>query len=290
MLAQIEYKIPKDLSEATEILTKDKAKILAGGTDLIIQIREKQIKLETIVDLSQIKDIKEITVKNNRLCIGAMASFTAIGESALVKEHFPILAEAAKSVGSPQIRNTATVGGNIVNGATAADSVPALIVLEAELRLFSKNNEKKVPLNGFITGLNKTAIEAGEVLYSIEIPLKAERQMAFVKLGRRKALAISRINIAVVLELDGEKNVASAKIALGAVGTTAYRVTQVEEFLVGRPLDKETIAKAKEIINQVVKDKLGNRSTVAYKSRIASAVLGKALWKIADPKGGECNE
>ncbi len=272
------------------MLAEGKAKILGGGTDLIIQIREKKINPKALIDLSQIKEMKEITIKSDILCIGAMSNFTSVAENELIKKYFPILAEAAESVGSPQIRNMATLGGNIVNGATAADSIPALIALGAELRLHSKENERVVSAEGFITGLNETAIQAGEILCSIEIPIKSNKKMAFIKLGRRKALAISRINIAVVFELDGEKKIKKARLALGAVGTTAYRVTQVEEFLTGKCLSQETIDQAKLIIKQLVKSNLGKRSTAAYKSEIASAVLSKALWKIFDLEGREGNE
>lgn len=290
MLSQIAYAIPGSVDEAVKLMADSGARVLAGGTDLVIQIREKEVSPGMLVDLGHIEALQGIRVEDNVLIIGALTPFSRIAESPLVLEHAPALAAAAGSVGSPQIRNTATIGGNVVNGAVAADSVPTLMALDAQLSLVSAGMTRKVPVESFMKGLNQTDIAPGEILTEIEIPLKESRQMVFEKIGRRQALAIARINIAVVLTSSRDSGVEDAAIALGAVGTTAYRVDAVEEFLIGKQLTPDVISEAQEKIRALVKEKLGSRPTAAYKSEIAGAVLGRALRRIVNPEGGDCIE
>jgi nicotinate dehydrogenase FAD-subunit len=285
----LNYYQPSSLSEALAFLSKspDTTKLLAGGTDLIIQIRERSVNANYIVDLTYVNELKEIKKVENNIVIGSMVTFDEIEKNQIINEYYPVLAQAAASVGSPQIRNTATIGGNIANAAAAADSLPALIALEAKVRLQNTDNLKEVSIEEVLLGVNKTSIKPDEILTHVIIPIPKENtKNTFVKLGRRKALAISRICLGATLRASSEGIIEKVTIALGAVGTHAYRVYQVEEFLNGKTLSEKNIEDACVLISEVVAEKLGSRSTAAYKKSVSKAVLSKALRTFEGEIGG----
>jgi CO/xanthine dehydrogenase FAD-binding subunit len=286
-----DYYQPSSLNEALTFLSKspDTTKLLAGGTDLIIQIREKFVDPDYIIDLTNVHELKGIIKKDDKLIIGSMVTFDELEHNHLINEYVPILAQAAASVGSPQIRNTATIGGNIANAAAAADSLPVLLALEAKVCLQSIDALKEVSIEDILVGINKTKIKPDEILTHIVIPIPHKNtKMAFAKLGRRKALAIARINLGMTLKMLDDGKIEKATIALGAVGEHAYRVHQVETFLNQKALNEKTIEDACTLINEVVAARLGARSTATYKKSISKAVLSKAFKTFEEEIGGEC--
>ena len=285
----IEYFRPSTVSEALAFLSHSpaKTKILAGGTDLVIQLRERAVEPDFIVDLANVKGLRGIESDGRNITIGSMVTFNELEQNPLILKCLPILARAAASVGSPQIRNMATIGGNIANAAAAADSIPALLALEAKLNLVSAGGSREVALEDILLGINRTAIEPQELLTKIIVPIPQGKTFSsFIKIGRRKALAIARLNLGLVVKMDSSKLVEKATLAVGAVGTTAYRVKEVEEFLQSKQLTDEVIAGAGEMILQVVAAKLGSRPTAPYKKKIAKGALIKALQAIKDECGG----
>jgi len=285
----VDYLQPEALEEAVAFLAQapERTKILAGGTDLIIQMRLREVQPEYLLDLSKLAELKQIWLEGDRIVLGSMATFDQVEHDPLIRKYVPILAEAAGSVGSPQIRHRGTVGGNIANAAVAADTVPALMALDAKVRLVSAGGERVVDVVDVPVGLNKTSIRNDEILAEIIIPVPQKESLgAFVKIGRRKAMAIARINLALQLAFAGD-TIASAKLALGAVGTTAYRVPEVEELLAGQVWSEELVEKACGTVTEVVAQKLGARPTAPYKKAIAGAALRRALARIeADRQGG----
>ena len=189
-----------------------------------------------------------------------------------------MLAAAAASVGSTQIRNSGTVGGNLANAATAADTVPVLMAADAVVVVASVEGTKTVPVTEIPTGLNKTCLAHNELIVEFIVPLMGAKFNDFEKIGRRKALAISRINMGMVLELDG-KTVKTAAVAFGAVGKTAYRAKVVEDYLAGKELTDAVIDEAAAVAEQMVVEVLAGRSTTPYKKKIAAAVVRRALIK-----------
>ena len=285
----LEYFQPASISEALAFLSHEpnNTKILAGGTDLVIQLRERSIRPNYIVDLANVKELKSITSDGKSITIGSMVTFQELEQNPLVFEYLPMLAKAGGTVGSPQIRNIATIGGNIANAATAADSIPALLALEAKINLACKNSTRQVDLEEILVGINKTSIAADELLTSIVIPIPQGKTFAsFIKIGRRKALAIARLNIALTLKFAPDNIIEKATLAAGAVGVTAYRIQQVETYLQGKFLTDEVIAEAGKLISLVVADKLGTRPTAPYKKTIAKGALLKALKQIKEEHGG----
>lgn len=284
----LDYAKPQDLEEALSFLSKapEATKILAGGTDLIIQLRSRETEAEYILDLGGLEELKQIRLEGENIILGSMTTFTQVEEDPIIRKHVPVLAEAAGSVGSPQIRNRGTVGGNIANAAVAADSVPALMALDAKVKLVSTAGERVVELVEVPVGLNKTSIRRDEILTEIIIPVPKENTLgAFIKIGRRKAMAIARLNLALQVTFEADR-IASARLALGAVGTTAYRVPEVEELLAGQVLSAELVDKACKTVNEVVANKLGSRPTAPYKKTIAAAALRRAFARLNAAKEG----
>lgn len=287
MLTHLEYTIPETLDEAVAALSGPGAHALAGGSDLILAIREKQVWPRCLVDLGQIPALRGITRDPEWLRIGAMATFANLAGDVRIRAEAPALAGAAASVGSPQIRNTATLGGNIMNRAPAADSLPALLVLDAVLVLAGPAGERRIPLAAFLEAEAPPDDATTELLVRIEIPCREGRRMAFAKIGRRQAMAIARINVALAGSMDPGGAFVECAVALGAVGKTAYRAREIEAFLAGRRPGEETIREAGEQIARQVRERLGSRPTAAYKAQIASACLVRALREIREGTKGE---
>lgn len=290
-----DYCRPQELIEATDFINRfpEATKILAGGTDLIIQMALKEAKPQYLLDLGEIDSLKETKHENGTISIGSMATFSQIQQDPIILQHASILAEAATSIGSPQIRSRATIGGNVVNAAPAADVLPALLVFESKMRLQSQAGTRDVDLKEILIGINKTSIKSSEILTEIIITLpEAEKDsyQSFKKIGRRKAMAIARLNLALIIIFNSDqKSIKEARLALGAVGTTAYRVPEVEGLLKGKILNDATILEATELIEEIVAQKLGTRSTAPYKKKIAKAAFKEALLdiKAAREEGGQ---
>jgi CO/xanthine dehydrogenase FAD-binding subunit len=277
------YYRPSTLDEALCYMQSGCVKALAGGTDLVIALRERELEASGLVDLSLVEELRGISVKPDGLHIGAMTTFTQIQNSAEVGGICPMLAQAASMVGSPQIRNTGTIGGNLANAATAADTVPVLMAMDAQAVVMRSGDTRLLPVTEIPTGLNATCLAPDELIVEFVLNPRPGAFMDFEKIGRRKALAISRINMALVMECqDGVIERAAA--AFGAVGKTAYRAVPVEAFLAGKVLSNACIEEAAAVAEQMVAEVLQGRKTTPYKKKLAAAVLRRALKKAM---GGE---
>lgn len=287
MLLAANYYKPGSATQAVEYLSQaggagQRARILAGGTDLVIALRERRAKADALVDISDIDELKKIRVECGSLRIGSAATFLAIQQSREVGEICPMLVEAVSQIGAPPIRARATIGGNVANAATAADSIPALLAAEAEAEIAGPGGLRRIPVSQVLAGLNTNSLAADELITAFIIPIRPKARMAFEKIGRRKALAISRINLGLQLELDAAGKISSVAVAVGAVGKTAYRVIEVEDYLRGKALDQATVEGACAMMDETVARNLQGRKTTPYKRKIAAAVLGRALLRIKE--------
>jgi CO/xanthine dehydrogenase FAD-binding subunit len=274
------YQKPATLDEVLEQLAvPGKTKLLAGGTDLIIEIHGRHIEVDTLIDLSNIRELTGISYEDGTLSIGSMTTFAELMTDETIRTVFPALAEAAATVGAPQIRSRATIGGNTANAATAADGVAPLLAAEAVCHVVSKRGKREVAMEELLVDINKTSLAQDEIITHFTVRLPEGTKQAFEKIGRRQALAIARINLAVLLNFDGDK-VSKARVAAGAVGRTCYRIKEVEDFLVGKSLSDETIREASDLIDDRVAFTLKTRKTTPYKRRIAAAVLERALRRL----------
>lgn len=249
---------PLTIEQALVSLDKEGVKAIAGGTNVMVDIKKGREKAEYFISLDALLELKKIELKPDSLHIGSLVTFTMLEEfleevtDKNLKEAFRALKEAASHVGGPQIRNRGTVGGNILCASPSSDSVPALLVLNASLRLVRQGGERIVPLNGFVTGVRRTDIQKGELLYEIIIPLKKGKS-CFYKAGTRNAMAISVVDEALYLELennemdkykvtDADDNctnqsssvVKFAAIALGSVAPVVVRAPKTEALLIGK--------------------------------------------------------
>lgn len=273
-----------NLSEALDLLDeyKDRAKLIAGGTDIVIELKNKEISPEAMIDISDVVEIRDIKEEDGNYRVGAGVTFSEIVCSDLFDERMAGLVDAAHSVGSPQIRNTGTVGGNICNGSPAADTVPPLLALGAVAVIVSKSGEREIELRDMFLDKGKVDLKPGEMLK--EVVFKKPEQgeaVSFSKLGLRKALAISRICTAVYVKADGGK-IVEARIGNGALGKYGMREDEVESKLKNKPLSDSTINESVSDMEKAIKERLAGRSSVEFKGEAVKGIYRDALTKAVE--------
>ncbi|GMG95409.1 FAD binding domain-containing protein [Tepidimicrobium xylanilyticum] len=279
----------KSLDEVIRLLDqyKEKGKLIAGGTDLIIAMRESKVNVDALIDISSIDELKGVEDIGEYIRIGAATTFTQILEDPLFEDNLYGLKKASREVGSPQIRNKGTIGGNIANGSPAADSVPPLLCLDSILILRSIRGEREIKLKDYYEGNLKIADDELIIAIQFQKP-KSCQVLSFSKLGLRKALAISRLSIATLLELDEDNMVKTIRIASGSLGRYPLREHKVEEFLIGKELNDEVIDEAILVLKEAMDERLKGRPTLPYKRRAVERIFKDAIGQgIARLKGAE---
>ncbi len=275
--AQFEYEKVKSWSEALSLKSAkgSSAKILAGGTDLVVLLRENWVSPDLLIDLKGLEGISDISFKNGVLTLGANVTFSDLIKSQTVKKHFTALWEAAQTVASVGVRNRATVAGNICSAVPCADSAGPLLVYEAEINLLSEKESRKIPAEKWFTGPKKTAIEPNEILHSIEIKAPVSKtSAAYLKLSRYEGEDLAQASITALLDCD--KNY---KIAFGSLAPTPRRAYKTEEFLKGKKIDKETLSQAGKIFEKEIAPISDIRSSKEYRLHMAKVMLSRALEK-----------
>lgn len=282
------YYQPRSLTEALELLARGDKKLrpLAGGTDIVPALEKQELEADGLVDLSKIPELSQISIDSDIVKIGSTCCFSKIENSAEINTWAPLLAEAAAQVGSPQIRNLGTVGGNIANASPAADTVTALTALEATVTLASLKETRELPVSQLLCGAGKTRIEPGEIITQVCFKKPPAGSFSgFIKLGRRKALAIARMNLGMIVNIKGGI-IGYARVALGAVGPNPSRNTALEELLVGQKPSSALIRDFAGEAERQVAQALGARATAAYKSQavkgIGRELLGRLLAEVVD--------
>ncbi|NQT60601.1 MAG: FAD binding domain-containing protein [Bacteroidetes bacterium] len=262
-------------------LYRGKAKLIAGGTDLMVEFRaeDKKVKdIELVIDTSHIAELKFIEVDDESIRIGSGITFREIWEDPALKKHAPFLCEACYSVGSPQIRNVGTIGGSIGTASPAADPVPALVALDGEITLVSSGGTRIVLLSELLVGAYKANIEPNELIVCVSFKmLNPEAGFSFVKLGRRKTLAIARMNVAAYVETDEEGKAVDVRIVPGSCMPTAFRITEAEKMLLGKEPGYELHAAiGKKVAEEMVKV-TGRRWSTPYKEPVIASLVKRAL-------------
>jgi CO/xanthine dehydrogenase FAD-binding subunit len=282
-MRKFEFSSPSSVAEALKLLAQNgsRAKVIAGGTDLVVQMKNKLAAPKKIINLMGISDLTGIQKKGRGLRIGALVKHAALEGSPLLKEGWGILAEAAHKLGSPQIRNLGTVGGNLVNASPAADTAGPLLVLGAEAILASKKKERRVPLHSFFRGPGKTVLGKGEIVKEILIPpVPAGSVWAYLKLGRRKSLDLALTSVAVLLTLDPKTKICRrARVALGAVAPIPLRAKDTEKFLEGKTLDDDVIREAGERAQKECRPISDVRASAEYRKEMVKVLVGRAIKK-----------
>jgi CO/xanthine dehydrogenase FAD-binding subunit len=286
-----EYFEPSSLEEATNILDKHKehGAVLAGGTDLLVRMKQKRINPKCLVNIKRIAELKTIEQHEDSIRIGATATMLEIQRSSLVEEKLPILREVIASVGSVQIRNMGTLGGNLCRASPSGDSLPPLLVLGANVNLRNLNGARKVPLDEFFKGPGKTAIRLGEILTEIHVPIPPSGTgMSFMKI-KRAGMDLAKVNTATLLTIRNNV-VESCGIALGSVAPTPIRVKKAEASLIGKKPTDEKFAEAAQIASEEVrpyaKSHRHKRSTAQYRIEVSEVLVGRALKLARDRSAG----
>lgn len=237
LLPKFDYHAPTTVEEACSLKGQygGKAKCLAGGTDLLVNLKKKVIAPEQVISLNRIEGLSEVSDENGKgVFVGPLCTAAFLAGSGLIREKVSVLGQGAGRLGSPLIRNRATVGGNLVTARPASDMAPPLLVLGAELVLKSAKGERKVLLKDFILGPGQTAMGADEILTGIIIPAAGGLSAgSYLKLGSRKALEISLVNAASFMALGADGTIQQARVALGAVGPTPMLSPSAEAVLKG---------------------------------------------------------
>jgi carbon-monoxide dehydrogenase medium subunit len=246
------YETPNTVEEALEILHRydGQAEIIAGGTDLIIELQEGKHSVGCLVDVTRIPGLDRIERQGEWIVLGANVTFRQIKESALLKGEVRVLVEAAATVGALQIQTVATLAGNVVSALPAADGSVALLALDAEVEIADGNGRAWQPVGSLFLGPGKSAVDpTREMITAIRFPVSgALHGSAWERIGRRRALVLPILNCAVSLMLsDGADRVKWARIALGPVAPVPFRAQKTEAFLAGRPADEDTLTEAGEI-------------------------------------------
>ena len=276
---------PKTAVDAIEFLSeyKDNSTIVAGATDVMIRLRSAKPAEEKplwLVDITGIPELSYVNFENGIVRIGAMTTHRDIARNAVIREVAPFLADACLSVGSPQIRTRGTIGGNIVNASPAADSLPPLTALSAQLRLISRRGSRDVAICDFFKGPYKTAIEPDEILKEVYFSAPPPSCCcAFIKLGRRESLAVARLSIAVLLDVDESGKISRAAIAPGACLPMPARITRAEEAVTGKIPDEGVVDAASQEVGKEMVRVSGVRWSTEYKKPVACSLTKRAMWK-----------
>jgi xanthine dehydrogenase iron-sulfur cluster and FAD-binding subunit A len=269
------------IAEACQALAKHgaDAHVLAGGTDLLIEWRRSVAKLPpVVVDISTIEELRGISEAGDAVVVKPLTTHSELLQSDLLRRFAPLLASAAAGIGSPQIRNRGTVGGNLMNAATCADTVPPLVALGAVVTLQSARGTRQLNLAEMFVKPYQTVARPDEILTEIRFPkLPSRSGSAFIKLGRRNALAISRLSVAAVLQLGDDGRIAAARLVPGAAFPTWRRVAEAEAMLVGEKPGEKLFAAAGTKVSEMMIKETGRRWSTEYKEPVIAVLVRRAL-------------
>ena len=274
-----DYLAPDSVEDAVVALAEHStdARALAGGTDLLVDLKHETASAGRLVDLTRIAECKGIEEYADGLRFGSLVTHTEIMESDLVREHAPSMIDAARTVGAVQTRNLGTLGGNLVTCVPSLDSGPVLVALDAEVTVAGAGGRRRIPLTEFMVGPRKTALEKGEILVDIIIPsANLGKPCSFRKFGLRKGQALALVNVAAAVNLEDGK-IAGARIALGAVAPTIVRARKAEAALDGKAPDPTLIAEAAEIAVSEAKPIDDFRASADYRRELIRALTGRVL-------------
>lgn len=273
--AEFEYSKPRDLDEALRIFSRYRgsARVLAGGTDLIVQLKEDLVRPEVVADIKGIEGLGKIELKKNRLAIGPLVTFSGLIDSPLVKKRFPLLWEASLAVASTGVRNRATLAGNICSAVPSADSAPALAVYDAEVAVQSLGGARRVSIHDWFTGPKKTARAPDEIVTGIELPVPEGKSAGcYMKLARYEGEDLAQGGIAVLAFADNTR-----RLAVCALNPAPSRCPKTEALINGKKLSGPLLEKAKEILFTEINPISDIRSSREYRLHMAGVMLGRAL-------------
>jgi CO/xanthine dehydrogenase FAD-binding subunit len=284
-----EYHRPDSLDALLELLERTPdAALLAGGTDLLVDLRRGAKRVDRVISLRDVHELRGIREEGDAVAIGATTPLAEVAEDPAVARWLPDVAEAVRSIGGPQVRSTATLGGNLCTAASCADSAVPLLARGARVVLRSRRGERELPLEDFFTGPRRTALGPGEVLASVHVPKGAEGTTsgAFFKFGLREGSAISVASVAACVEVaDGR--IRRGRVALGAVAPTPMIACRASELLENAPIAEETLRKVAEKAAREARPIDDLRGSAEYRRELVRVLTRRALVKALERAGIE---
>jgi aerobic carbon-monoxide dehydrogenase medium subunit len=277
-LPKFEYLAPKTVQEACSLLSQhgDKAKVKAGGTDVLNVMKERKITPQYLIGISGLSDLDYIKADADGIKIGALTTLTSLGNSSVIKEKLPCLAEVPPRMATVQIRNMGTLGGNLCNAAPSADTAPILICLGAKAKIAGSNGERVVALEDFFTGPGKTVLGNGELLVEIQVPNQpANTAGAYFKMSR-VAVDLAVVGVGVVVTRDGD-SCKDIKITLGAVAPTPIRAKKAEALVKGKKIDDALLEQAGKIASEEATPIDDVRGSAFYRTEIVKVYTKRAI-------------
>jgi CO/xanthine dehydrogenase FAD-binding subunit len=280
-MTHLEYHEPNTIRDACSLLSEfgKEASILAGGTDLVIQMKRGRLSPKHLVNIKRIEGLDAIHEEAGGFRLGALVTIADIATHAGLRLALPMVVNSAQSIGSLQIRNVATIGGNLCNASPAADMAPSLLVLEAEVCIAGPHGSRTIPITDFFVGPGKVDLQADEFLVEIRIPNPVKNtKMVFYKLGPRKAMDCSVVSVAAAMCLNPSTGACEkARIALGAVSRTPVRVRRAERLIEGKVADKIPLTQIAEAIRQEIHPISDVRASAGYRYETAVNLAMRAV-------------
>jgi len=277
---KFEYLEAASVKEAVSLMAKydGRAKAIAGGTDLIVQIRRGMAKPEYVINIGKIKGLDYINYDKEGLKIGTLATVRSLEKSEEVRRNHLVISEAAGQLASIGVRNIATVGGNLCNASPSADMAPSLIGLEAQVKIAGLKRTRKVLLEDFFKGPGMTILGKGEMVVEIQVPMIPPKTgAAYLKYGIRGSIDLAIVGVAAVITLGKRGECEEAKIVLGAVAPTPMRAKRAEEILKGKKIDKGLIEESGEIASKEARPISDVRATAEYREEMVKVFTRNAL-------------
>lgn len=280
-MPEINYVRPDNLNTALDFLSLHgpETEIVAGGTDVMVDLREGKLdQKKYLLDVSRLAELKGIEVKDGTLVIGAGVTLTQINCSDLIKEVAPALAKCSTVFAGKQVRNKATIGGNIAHSSPCGDTLPPLVIHDAKVLVASKDKEKLIPVETIASGPYQSSLPPDALI--VKFILKPCKAMFadFQKIGRRKELAISRMSLAVMADTDENGRISFIKVGLGACTPTPHRMDAVEQFLMGKIPTQQVIWEAGKLLSQKMIEITGRRSSIVYKEPAVQGLFMRILY------------
>ncbi len=277
---KIEYLRPRTIQEACSLALqyKGEAKIIAGGTDLVVEMKRKEVLPKYIIDIKDIPGQDDIIYDEKEgLRIGALATIRSVEVSPVIRRRFGILAQAASKLGTWQVRNRGTIAGNLVTAAPSADTVPALMVLGAGIKIMGAGGERVVPIENFFTGPLKTVLRPGEILAEVQVPnLPPQSGGAYIKHTIRKTMDLAIIGVAALVTMDGNA-MSDIRIALGTSAPTVIRARRAEGILKGNEISDDLLEKAGQVALEESSPRDSLRASAAYRSKLIKVLVPRAI-------------
>ena len=283
---RFEYLEPESIEEALTILSQHqgKSKIIAGGTDLMLQMRNKAIRPEFVVDITRIPGLDYVTFDDQHgLKLGALTTIRTLETSVELQRKYPIISQAASQLGSVAVRNVATVGGNLCNALPSAETSQALVALSAQVKMIGPRGERILPLESFFTGVGKTLLQPDEVLLEILVPeLTPHTSGIYIKHSPRGPIDLAIVNITVLMTMEPDQKVCrDVKIVLGAVSPTPLRARKAENMLKGERVTGALIERAAQAAMDEARPRKGSiRGSFEYKKEIVRVLTGRAIREV----------